>query len=117
MPELLELTEKTLSEKLGENITIIDMRQVNPFTDYFVIATAKNIRHAASLAQDMVKAAQQNGYEVRTVEGSEGSAWILIDLNEVVVHIFTEEARGQYKLESLWGDQKITHYEDAGQHA
>ncbi len=112
MSELLELTEKIISDKLGENITVIDMRGVNPFTDYFVITTARNIRHAAGLANDVVKEAQKNGYEVRTQEGSEGSTWILIDLKDVIVHIFTEEARTQYKLENLWSDQPITHYEE-----
>ncbi|NCB33341.1 MAG: ribosome silencing factor [Erysipelotrichia bacterium] len=112
MSELLELTEKIISDKLGENITVIDMRGVNPFTDYFVIATARNIRHAAGLADDVVKEAQKNGYEVRTQEGSDGSTWILIDLKDVIVHIFTEEARAQYKLENLWSDQPITHFEE-----
>ena len=46
MAELLEMTERTLSEKLGENIVTIDMRSVNPFTDYFVIVTARNLRQA-----------------------------------------------------------------------
>ena len=115
MPELLELTEHTLSEKLAEDITVIDMHGVNPFTDYFVIATAKNLRHAAGLATEVIKEAQKNGYDVRTQEGSEGSSWILIDLKDVIVHIFTEDARHQYKLENLWSDQPITHYEESKQ--
>ena len=52
MDELLEFTEKKLSEKLAENIVAIDLRGTSPFADYFVIATAKNVRHAASLANE-----------------------------------------------------------------
>ena len=108
--ELLELVIKTLSDKLGEQIVSIDMRSVNPFTDYFVITTAKNVRHANSLANDLMKEVEKNGYAVRTREGTEGSEWILVDLNEVIVHIFTDSARQVYKLENLWGDLEITRY-------
>ena len=108
--ELLELVIKTLSDKLGEQIVSIDMRSVNPFTDYFVITTAKNVRHANSLANDLMKEVEKNGYTVRTREGAEGSEWILVDLNEVIVHIFTDSARQVYKLENLWGDLEITRY-------
>jgi len=110
MTELLEIAEKKLEEKLAENITVIDMRDVNPFTDYFVIVTARNPRHAASLADDVIKACEEAGYDLRTREGSEGSTWILVDFNEIIVHIFTAEARSLYKLENLWGDLPITYY-------
>ncbi len=110
MSELLELVEKKISEKLGENITVIDLRNVNPFTDYFVITTARNVRHASSLADDVIEEAEKNGWPLRTREGDEGSTWVLVDLNEVIVHIFTEEARNQYKLEKLWADQPIEYY-------
>ena len=104
MSNLLDLTLKTLSDKLAENIVSIDMRTVTPFTDYFVIATARNLRHVASLARDVIKAAEEEGYSLRMQEGTEGSSWILVDLRDVIVHIFTEDTRAQYKLEHLWGD-------------
>ncbi len=112
MSDLLTLTEHTLSEKLAENITVIDMRTVNPFTDWFVIATARNLRHAASLADDLINEAEKAGFSVRTKEGEEGSTWILVDLNEVIVHIFTEEGRSQYRLENLWADLPQEGYEE-----
>ena len=109
MSELLDIVVKTLDEKLGEDIVTIDMTAVSPFTDYFVIATARNVRHAASLADDVIEEAEKNGFSLRTKEGEEGSTWILADLNDIVVHIFTSEARDLYKLENLWGDLPITH--------
>jgi len=112
MAELLEMTERTLSEKLGENIVTIDMRSVNPFTDYFVIVTARNLRHASSLADDLIEEAEKQGFPVRTREGEEGSSWILVDLYNVIVHIFTEEGRMQYRLENLWGDLPSKRYEE-----
>ncbi|MBQ9327468.1 MAG: ribosome silencing factor [Solobacterium sp.] len=108
MAELLELTVDKLTEKLAEDILVIDMSSVNPFTDHFVIATARNPRHAASLADEVIQTVEKNGYSVRTREGADGSTWILVDLNDVIVHIFTEDARSTYKLENLWGDLPIT---------
>lgn len=112
MSEILDLTVHTLAEKLGEKIVSIDLKNANPFTDYFVITTAKNLRHANALADDLMKEVQKKGYPVRTREGAEGSSWILVDLYEVIVHIFTEEAREQYKLETLWGDLPMEYYQD-----
>lgn len=110
MAELLEIVEKTLDEKQAENITVIDMRKVTPYTDYFVIATARNVRHAASLAEFVEQAAAKEGYDIRAKEGENDSTWVLLDLHEVVVHIFTAETREQYRLEALWADQPQTTY-------
>ena len=112
MAELLELTVNKLKEKLAEDITVIDMSEVNPFTDHFVIVTGKNPRHCAALAEDVIQEAEKNGYSVRTREGADGSTWILVDLNDVIVHIFTEDARQTYKLENLWGDLPMRHVGD-----
>ena len=109
MSELLNLVRKTLDDKLGMDIVTIDMTQVNPFTDYYVITTAKNVRHAQSLAEFVEQEAEKNGYEVRMREGERESTWVLVDLKEVVVHIFTEETRKQYRLEALWADQPQEH--------
>lgn len=105
MSQLLELIKKTLIEKQAENITVINMKEVNPYADYFVVCTAKNTRHAGNMVDYLKQDAAQAGFDMRTVEGDRNSTWILADFNEVVVHIFTEEARKQYKIEALWADQ------------
>ncbi len=105
MSELLDIALKTLDDKQAENIVTIDMRAANPYTDYFVICTARNVRHAMSLAEFCEQEAEKNGYPVRIREGEKDSTWVLLDLNEVTVHIFTEETRSLYRLEALWADQ------------
>ena len=102
--ELLDIVIQTLDEKQAEDIVSIDMRSVTPYTDYFVLCTARNVRHGASLAEFVEQEAEKNGYSVRTREGERDSSWILLDCNEVVVHIFTEDTRNTYRLESLWAD-------------
>lgn len=113
MSDLLAIVEKTLSDKLAEDIIAIDMSKVSPFTDYFVIATAKNVRQAVSLAEYTEQEAEKNGFSVRSREGGKESTWILVDLGDVVVHIMTEDARKTYRLEALWADQPQTSYETA----
>ncbi len=112
MSDLLDLVRKTLSEKQAKNIVTIDMQAVSPFTDYFVIATAGSLRQANALCEYVEDAAFKHGYDVRMSEGERESDWMLVDLNDVVVHIFTEDARRMYRLEALWADQPQEMYED-----
>lgn len=112
MSDLLTLVRKTLSDKQAKNIVTIDMKAVSPFTDYFVIATAGNLRLANALCEYVEEVALKNGYDIRMREGERDSDWRLVDLNEVIVHIFTEEARSLYRLEALWADQPQETYEE-----
>lgn len=111
MSELLDIVLHTLDEKQAEDVVTIDMRSVNPYTDYFVICTARNVRHSASLIEFLEQEAEKNGYSVRMREGEKESTWMLLDLNEVVIHIFTQDARNQYRLEALWSDLPQSTYE------
>ncbi len=111
MSELLDIVLKTLDDKLGENIVAIDMSSASAFCDWFVIATAKNIRHIQSLAEFVEQEAAKNGFDVRVREGEKDSTWVLVDLRDVIVHLFTDETRKTYRLESLWADQPQYRYE------
>lgn len=111
MSDLLEIVLHTLDEKQAEDIVLIDMRNSTPYTDYFVICTARNVRHAASLLEFVEQEIEKNGYSVRVREGEKDSTWMLLDLHEIVIHVFTEETRKQYRLEKLWADQPQMIYE------
>lgn len=104
MSDLLNIVCRTLDEKQAEDIVMIDMRSVNPYSDWYVVCTAKNVRHAMSLCEFTEQEAEKNGYPVRLREGDRDSNWLLLDLNEVVVHVFTDDARSFYRLEKLWTD-------------
>ncbi|MCR4951180.1 MAG: ribosome silencing factor [Solobacterium sp.] len=110
MSDLLNTVLHVLDEKLGEDIVVIDMSKASPFTDYFVITTARNIRHAQSLAEAVEQEASKYGYSVRLREGEKDSTWVLVDLHEVIVHIFTADTRKMYRLEALWADQPQSSY-------
>ncbi len=112
MSELLDITTKTLSDKLAKNIVVVNMQAATPYTDYFVICTAGSTRQAGALADYVSQEAEKNGYRVKSQEGNGDSNWVLLDLGEVIVHIFTAETRQQYRLEELWADQPQTTIED-----
>ncbi len=84
---------------------ILDMRPVCDFTDYFVIATGRNPRQTAAIWDEVHgKLKQEERLIPRTADGVQEGTWILADYLDVVLHVFTPEARQFYKLEDLWGD-------------
>ncbi len=92
-------------EKLAEDVVILDMRPVCTFTDYFVIATGRNPRQTAAI-WDEVHGRMKHDQDLlpRTIDGKQEGTWILADYLDVVLHVFTPEARDFYKLEELWND-------------
>jgi ribosome-associated protein len=80
------------------------MREVVSYTDWFVIASGRNVRHTQSLADELRKRLKDEDRTMPArVEGQREGDWILLDYLDVVVHVFTPEARGFYRLEALWG--------------
>ena len=92
-------------EKLAEDVLILDMRSECTFTDYFVIATGRNPRQTVAIYDQVHETLKrETGAIPRTVDGVREGTWILADYLDVVLHVFTPEARAYYKLEDLWGD-------------
>ena len=97
----------TLVDKLEEHqaadIVMLDLREITPLADYFVICTADSDRQARTL-QAMLAEELKHDLNVRplSTEGEAASGWILLDYNYVVVHIFSKTARDHYRLEEFW---------------
>lgn len=100
--ELLELVVKTADDRQAKDIIAIDMRGISILADYNVISHASNKRLINAIADSMVEAATKAGIEVKNIEGKQSGNWVLIDLGDVIFHVFDEEERNHYKLESLW---------------
>jgi ribosome-associated protein len=90
------------SEMFATDVTLIDLRGLVSYADYFVIASAQTERQTRRVAQEVIERMIEKGHRPRTKRLDEGTAWISLDFLDVVVHIFTEEARDYYRLESLW---------------
>ena len=91
-------------EKLAEDVVILDMRPECSFTDYFVIATGRNPRQTAAIWDEVHTQLKQQKLLPTGVDGVREGTWILADYIDVVLHVFTPEARAYYKLEELWND-------------
>lgn len=104
MSECLNLVVKAAKEKLAEDVVVLDFTGHSAYMDYFVIATAKNERMADSIVDHVIEIASKQGLHVRCAEASEGSRWMLLDLYDVILHVFVGEERQLYQLEKLWGD-------------
>ena len=101
-------------EKLAEDVVILDMRPVCTFTDFFVICTGRNARQTAAIWDEVHGVMkQEHGLIPRSADGVQEGTWILADYLDVVLHVFTPEARSYYKLEQLWGDVPAVQLEAA----
>ena len=91
-------------DKKAEGVVIIDLRKLNAPTDYFVICSGTSDRQVKAIADNVVEGAEGKGHRAWHVEGYAAKKWILIDYVDVVVHVFNDETRKFYSLETLWGD-------------
>lgn len=101
-PKLIKETKDLLEEKKGEDIKIIDVRQRTPFTDYYIIATAPNMRAIGAYADALEDFFQERVEDLRQSEGQPESGWVLVDAGEVVVHLFSAAKRQEMNLEDLF---------------
>lgn len=101
---VLEYIVKAADSKLAEDIIALDVKNVSLLADYFVILHANNERQLNAISESIIDAAEKNNQDIRRIEGKNDSKWILIDLGDVIVHLFTQEERELYKLERLWSD-------------
>jgi ribosome-associated protein len=100
--KLLAVTRDALADVKARDIRVLDVRELTSVADYLVIASGTSDRHVKSLADRVVEQATAAGVRALGVEGRDGGEWVLVDLQDVVVHIMQPKAREFYKLESLW---------------
>jgi ribosome-associated protein len=91
-----------LDGKKAKDILGLDMSKENNLSDAVVIATATSARHAQGLAEHVLKSAREHNYEYLRMEGNVVGQWILLDLNDVIVHIFQPDSRALFRLDDLW---------------
>jgi ribosome-associated protein len=91
-------------EKKAFNIDLMDLRKITPVTDFFIVCTGSTDVHVRAIADSVIENCKKNDLPVYHVEGYESLRWVLVDLVEIVVHIFQPEVRSYYQLERLWGD-------------
>ncbi|HEY5501123.1 MAG TPA: ribosome silencing factor [Candidatus Humimicrobiaceae bacterium] len=105
--DIVKYAARIADRKGADYLNILEMKNRLVITDYFVIIGAKNIKLTIAIEDEIIFRLRQFGFKpLRTAGLSEGN-WILMDFNDFVVHIFSEEYRQYYDLERLWKDSKI----------
>ncbi|QII82570.1 ribosome silencing factor [Jeotgalibaca arthritidis] len=105
--QILEVVVKAADDKLAEDITVLDVRGLTTLGDYFVIMNGRNERQMGAIIGGVVDEAHKNNIEIKNQEGKDSGNWVLLDLADVVVHVFSSGERSYYNLEKLWSDAPI----------
>jgi ribosome-associated protein len=96
-----------LEDKKGEDIVVLDIRELADFAEYFVICSGTSDRMLNALADDVLQTVRQNYKMKGRVEGQPQDGWLLIDFGDVIVHLFSPDRRDYYRLEELWNQGKV----------
>ncbi len=108
--QLQDLVVNALEDFKAIDIQQIDVSGQNPLTDMFVIASGSSLRHIKSMAENLVIKAKEAGIPPLGVEGDRQSEWVLVDLNDIIVHLMLPQTRAFYNLEKLW--EASSHYRE-----
>ncbi len=100
--ELALMAASHAISKKATDVLILDMRPLSAFTDFMVICTGQTSRQTKAIAEEVRRQLRDAGVRPRRIEGDREGEWILLDFLDVVVHVFTTEARQFYRLELLW---------------
>ena len=109
---LAKLIAKFASDKKAEDITILDMREVVNFCDFFVICTGNSNRQVRAIADGIDDGLEELGSKLRYKQGLKSCDWVLLDLGVVIAHVFEREMRDFYGLEYLWQEAKKIQWEE-----
>ena len=102
--EFAKKIAEILDDKGATDIQILEVGHMTSITDFFVVASGRNVQFVHTLADDLEDKLAEEGIMPRRKEGKNGSRWIVLDYAEVIVHIFHPEERSHYNIERLWQD-------------
>ncbi len=100
------MAAKAISSKKGLDIQVIEISDISVLADYMVIATGTSSTHVKALADEVEYKLDEAGISVSHIEGYRSNSWILLDYVDVIVNVFSDEAREFYDLDRLWQDGK-----------
>ncbi len=97
-----------ISDVKGEDVVLLDLRDVTVITDFFIICTGNSDRQLKAIIEK-INVGMKEKYDLRgaRIEGNAAGGWVLVDYSDIVVHVFTEDQRDYYDLEGLWSKGKV----------
>ncbi|MCH5333399.1 MAG: ribosome silencing factor [Agathobacter sp.] len=108
--ETIDIVKKAadaLRDKKAEDVTVIDITEISTVADYFIIANGSNQNQLLAMKDAVDETLYKEGLRIKQVEGNNRSSWILMDYQDVIVHLFSKEDRIFYDLERIWRDGKV----------
>ena len=104
--QLLELVCDAAESKKAVDLVALDLTGISPIADYFMICHGNSETQVQAISSEIRKRAESEGARVRGVEGMDKARWVLVDLGDVVAHVFHRDDREYYHIERLWSDAK-----------
>lgn len=105
--DVLQIVAKAADDKKAEEILALNMQGISLMADYFVICHGNNDKQVQAIAREIKDRAEENGFVVKRLEGFDEAKWVLVDLGDVIAHVFHRDERSYYNLEKLWGDAPL----------
>jgi ribosome-associated protein len=104
---VLNLIAQTIYDKKGINILALDVRGISTLTDYVIIAEGNVDKHVVAIAEAILDALEEVGFECTQKEGMITGDWVVLDFLNIMVHLFKPGLRDKYRLEDLWKESQI----------
>lgn len=105
--EWVKYFAEVADDKNAQDIVMLKMKGISIMADYFIICHGNSEKQVQAISMALKKAAEEKGLFVRRMEGYDQARWVLVDLGDVVVHVFHKDERDYYQLEKLWGDAPL----------
>jgi ribosome-associated protein len=105
--QVMNAVVKAMEDKKANNVVVLNLKGISLIADYFVICHGNSDTQVQAIADEVRNKAGELGVPVRGTEGFESARWVLVDLGDVVVHVFHRDEREYYNIERLWSDAKV----------
>ncbi|MFQ5672033.1 MAG: ribosome silencing factor [Nitrospinales bacterium] len=113
LDELPALVIEAALEKKAFNILVLDLRNRSDITDYFIICSGNSKAQVQAIVNSILEKTYETSFRPAGIEGLSTGNWVILDIEDVFVHVFQKEVRSYYDLERLWGDVPVTEIEAA----
>ncbi|MCS7458536.1 ribosome silencing factor [Paenibacillus doosanensis] len=105
--QLMALVVEAADDKKAMNVVTLNLQGISLIADYFVICHGNSETQVQAIATEIRKKAEEKGARLRGMEGMDTARWVLVDMGDVVAHVFHRDDREYYNIERLWSDAKV----------